>query len=115
MTTVLTLLTREEQHTHQATIEQWLVDNHIDVSNLAPGWISIERADNGDNAGTGTGKDGANQDDDAEPEGDLFIRYFAFKRDTNGNRIPDPDGRNGSWIEERTTPLATELPDLIEA
>lgn len=114
MTTVLTLLTRNEQDTHHDAIQQWLVDNNIDTSNLAPGWISIERNDNGDNAGTGTGTDGAGQDD-SKPEGDLFIRYFAFKRDTNGDRIPDPDGRNGSWIEERTTPLATELPDLIEA
>lgn len=115
MTTVLTLLTRNEQDTHRDQIQQWLVDNNVDTSNLAPGWISIERNDNGDNAGTGTGKDGANNGDDTEPEGDLFIRYFAFKRDSAGNRIPDPDGRNGSWVEERTTPLATELPNLEAA
>jgi len=118
MTTVLTLLTRDEQHAHQAVIDQWLVDNHIDTNNLAPGWISIERADNGDDAGTGTGTDGPDNDDtdgqgsdaDKDAEGELFIRYHAFKRDTAGNRIPDPDGRNQSWVEERTTPLATELP-----
>lgn len=138
MTTVLTLLTRDEQHAHQAVIDQWLVDNHIDTSNLAPGWISIERNDNGDDAGTGTGTDGPDQDDtddadagssknadsgksrkgdkgdkggkDKDADGDLFIRYHAFKRDTAGNRIPDPDGRNQSWVEERTTPLTAELP-----
>lgn len=111
MTTVLTLLTRAEQHTHQTVIDQWLIDNHIDTSNLAPGWISVERDDNGDNASDGDGHDGRTEDDSAR-KGDTFIRYFAFKRDTNGDRIPDPDGRNQSWVEERTAPLSAELPEL---
>lgn len=111
MTTVLTLLTPNEQGQHPDAIQQWLVDNNIDTSNLAPGWISIERDDNGDNASDGDGHDGRTEDDKSR-KGDTFIRYHAFKRDTAGNRIPDPDGRNQAWVEERTAPLSAELPDL---
>lgn len=90
MTTVLRLIRASEIALHRAQLCDWLTANGIDPKTVRDTWISVEEIDG------------------SAP----VIRYPAFKVDSNGRRMVDPDDETQSWTEQRTGALTVALPEL---